>query len=375
MPWRPLQRDVFDTLRMRYRWILLVGDSDTRGLAFSLLQMLAEAINGREIAEATPSLWLGHPPPRESGANASEVGSRLCHLDWQYDAHGTILASRTIPCLLATQKEPGRRPIYNPLGYSLLGEEFELALPLTSVQGLRVTLVTISTPGSFVKVMHYLVRHAAMQLPYEPLRQRRRPRQIGVMFNVGAWSPADQPVPTVAAAANAAADAMGRWINVIAIANNTAPGLIGEFPPETRAKRVTAVWATTLGLHRRNRSFADKVAALLVPNGHVNADVNTPPTDPPRSHQQWQLLNRSSELARVASDAGRQGVKLSNGHAPHGINWIDNQRLLHALLDDSGERCHRLHLPLTMSASCLGLKAGGRNVFIKAWQQWCAVDW
>ena len=36
--------------------------------------------------------------------------------------------------------------------------------------------------------------------------------------------------------------------------------------------------------------------------------------------------------------------------------------------------CHHLHLPLVVSASCLGPKSGKPHVYIKAWQQWCAVD-
>ena len=54
--WRPLRRDLFDALRHRHQWLLLIGDSDMRGLTFSLLQMLAEATHGREVAKANSTL-------------------------------------------------------------------------------------------------------------------------------------------------------------------------------------------------------------------------------------------------------------------------------------------------------------------------------
>ena len=64
------------------QWLLFVGDSDTRGLVLSLLQVLAEAGHSLGVAENSTELWLGRQDVNVS--NAPEV-SRICQLDALYD--------------------------------------------------------------------------------------------------------------------------------------------------------------------------------------------------------------------------------------------------------------------------------------------------
>jgi hypothetical protein len=74
-PWLRLERKLFHTLveQLKSRrhqqgmasasdapaWLLLMGDSDTRGMTFALLQMLSEMLHGRARTSADHTLWLG----------------------------------------------------------------------------------------------------------------------------------------------------------------------------------------------------------------------------------------------------------------------------------------------------------------------------
>jgi len=78
----PMQ--LFRSITRRHHWLLFIGDSDTRGLVFGLLQLLATAGYGAELASHSRALWLG-------GANndsqaAMGQASRICHVDFSYDA-------------------------------------------------------------------------------------------------------------------------------------------------------------------------------------------------------------------------------------------------------------------------------------------------
>ena len=148
--WLRLEPQLFDALRTslahgrreRGVWLVLLGDSDTRGLAFSLLQMLAEAVNGRARAAVDKALWLGvNTTVDTANATKANVGSRVCHLDWQWNARGGIVAQRSLPCkesrmpdeddrrsvasaadLIAAQIAVGRSR-----GYPMLGEQYNLS--------------------------------------------------------------------------------------------------------------------------------------------------------------------------------------------------------------------------------------------------------
>ena len=50
---------LFRSITRRHHWLLFIGDSDTRGLVFGLLQLLATAGYGAELASHSRALWLG----------------------------------------------------------------------------------------------------------------------------------------------------------------------------------------------------------------------------------------------------------------------------------------------------------------------------
>ena len=73
--------------RARHTWLLLVGDSDTRGMALALLQILAAAGAGDAAAERDAGLWLGR-----AGANDWVIGQR--NRNAKFDAHSAPLLQR-----------------------------------------------------------------------------------------------------------------------------------------------------------------------------------------------------------------------------------------------------------------------------------------
>ena len=50
---------LFRSITRRHHWLLFIGDSDTRGLIIGLLQLLATAGYGAELASQSRALWLG----------------------------------------------------------------------------------------------------------------------------------------------------------------------------------------------------------------------------------------------------------------------------------------------------------------------------
>ena len=52
---------LFRSITRGHHWLLFIGDSDTRGLVFGLLQLLATAGYGAELASQSRALWL-YPP-------------------------------------------------------------------------------------------------------------------------------------------------------------------------------------------------------------------------------------------------------------------------------------------------------------------------
>ena len=164
-----------------------------------------------------------------------------------------------------------------------------------------------------------------------------------------------------------------------------------------RNPRPVLTWGTTLGMRVvRSTVFAERVAKLLP--------------------QQWHILNRTSVLSRLASPGTWTGVRWNNKHAPHAINWVDNQRLLQLLLlapsgghgggdgggdggndgdlnggdvtssigdtpnrgDAAASDIPSLFAPigtrLRVNRQCLGLDLPKTGGFIEAWQHFCPVE-
>ena len=182
--WLRLGLPLFDALRGTTPWILLVGDSDTRGLAFSLLQMLAESLHGRVRAAAERHLWLGENATAQLAAthakNASikaqepNLGSRICHMDWQFNASGDIVARRNLVCKeqRMPEEEEQRRSgggssklseiaaaqvAIARKGYPMLGQDYNLSSMARGARGgVRISFVTITTSLSLVKTLRHL---------------------------------------------------------------------------------------------------------------------------------------------------------------------------------------------------------------------------
>jgi len=399
-PLRKLSKELFDSLRQRFGWLLLVGDSDMRGLTFSLLQMLAQATHGRAAAIANTTLWLGPrqlaPPPRKPAFNppsprsppspptyVDEVGSRICHLDWEYDAKGHILSSRALPCRYKTQNV-GNRSHYNPLGYALLGEDFELRRPTDAPDGLRVTFVSITTPRSFVKATTHLRTVVAQHtLPQASPDESVRPHRTALLLTAGSWGPYDATAVEVAEAANSLADSLS---NLSAHSDrlnhrlNHGHALVSLADP-------TLLWITTLGQAKpgyrgwRNTSFSaqvtDELRGQSTGHGHHSSPSSVSEAAAPllsMKASRWSVLNRTSMMSLTANEYGSHGIKLSNSHSPHLVNWIDNQRLLHVLLgEQGGSECFRPTLPINISKSCTGFLPR-ETPFIAAWQYFCQID-
>ena len=95
---------LFRSITRRHHWLLFIGDSDTRGLVFGLLQLLATAGYGAELASHSRALWLG-------GANidsqaAMGQASRICHVDFSYDAD-----ARQVRIRVTASPSPSPSPI------------------------------------------------------------------------------------------------------------------------------------------------------------------------------------------------------------------------------------------------------------------------
>ena len=69
-------------------WLLFVGDSDTRGIVFELLQLLVTGVHGVERAVDDTRSWLGFNVS-DSSAGGRGDWLRRCVLDFVYDRHGT----------------------------------------------------------------------------------------------------------------------------------------------------------------------------------------------------------------------------------------------------------------------------------------------
>ena len=335
-------------LRAPPQWLLFVGDSDTRGIVLSLLQVLATAAtNTHDAAAAARGLWLG------AAANASDdFAAKICHIDALYDESGRVLGDvRVLPCHSPTRG--GRDEISGTnLSYALFGEDYSLRSARRGRAALRVTFVTTLDEGNLVRSLAPLA--ASLDANADAVAGSGRPTLLYV--NAGAWG--QSGVPTE---------------------RRVTPARLMEalstFAERHVAPSAALVWGT-VAAHRA--SYAKRLDDELLP--HL-----------PR--RGWHVLSRSHTVGRRASFAGLAGVRLSSRHAPPLVNLIDAQRLvLHLLASraasraiigvpplatDSGERScvHRQRGMLSFAAECVGFGAARQDVrFLEALMHFCRWD-
>ena len=143
-------------LQRRHRWLVFLGDSDTRGLVLALLQVLAEAGVGAEAAAGNMSHWFGDglnvsaAPPGQTQAQAQRLAAaRICHMDWSYDERGRVVSRRTWPCLAARRPsaKEERVPSGGALAFMKLQRDGARAMAALSCLAL-VTLLPIYVRGA-----------------------------------------------------------------------------------------------------------------------------------------------------------------------------------------------------------------------------------
>ena len=312
-------RDVTQALMARSHgttaWWFFLGDSDTRGLALHLLQMVAEATAGSQAGAAERrELWF------RANASTSGVDGRICHFDWVYDARLRLTSSRQIDCT-ALQGS-------NNVSYIAPFVDYDVS-ETPGGSALRMTFVSVD-------VLRQIPATARLLASMFAAHPQASPSVFYAGF--GSWwrnNPAtDGPRPEVA----------------------LADGLrsITDALP-----RATLVFGTILGMKHRISGtilqFQDSLLQRL-----------------PQSR--WVVFWRDSSLAILAGNAGWKGIKLSSRHAPHLINWVDNQRLLLGLSTHrEPKRCAPdASVPMRFSPQCAGFQANSK-LFLAAWLHHCDV--
>lgn len=173
LPWTA-PRSLMRGLQRRHRWLVFLGDSDTRGLVLALLQVLAEAGVGAEAAAGNMSHWFGDglnvsaAPPGQTQAQAQRLAAaRICHMDWSYDERGRVVSRRTWPCLAAPTacstarcKATTRRWSPGPSTYARVGQHYELARGAAGAP-LRVTFISTNTPELLSEALRQLGQAAS----------------------------------------------------------------------------------------------------------------------------------------------------------------------------------------------------------------------
>ena len=300
--------------RARHTWLLLVGDSDTRGMALALLQILAAAGAGDAAAERDAGLWLGR-----AGANdwqtpgASEQWSRRCVLDWVFGGGGEVLSTRSVSC--------SKLKMRWKTDYAVLGRDYNLSLPAAlGTASLRVTFVGTSALNQTLGTLEGITAHL----------HDTGDRPTALYVGVGAHL-AGEDSSTATALSRSLGDLSRRLA-----------------PPSTR------VFGSVIGQRNRNAKFDAHSAPLLQRQGFV-------------------VLNRSTPLHARTSASGEQGIRASTGHAPHLINLVDWQRMLAAGVFDAipifkaAAACGGV----SFAPWCVGRGKGDRHRFIEAFQHYC----
>ena len=347
---------------LRGRWLLFIGDSDTRGLVLLLLQQLAEAYYGRAEAASNRTLWLGWVAPEDAVHSPWPVGSadnydasRVCHLDYVYHPVRGITRQRVVPCLEAMAPGDGSNRSHEDrfimrhstrasvlsvrqknATYSAFGRDYNFSSRAVSDRDgraagggsgggdgsgggggggggsrtggsggsasshtLRVTFIQTSTRGQFMETLKAV--GASLDL------ERSKPSMI--YANTGAWHAKGQPP------ISALVDELHRFG-------------ARHAKPHSRGGRL--YWGTVVG-HR---------VASINDNPHAFEEIRrdaaaTLAALPPS----WRVLNRMANYSLIAGRAGFRGMRLSYAHQPHIVNYLDLQRLLASLAasEEKGE--------------------------------------
>lgn len=355
--WLPCSSAVRAALqRGGFTWLLLLGDSDTRGLALLLLQVLAEAGHGRATAIANASLWMldVRDPLVEQ--------TRVCHLDAYYDGKGRLLRGDSVfvPCLDSSAPKDGSNGAGSPneTAYALLGRDYQLARGAAARAQLRVTFASHTHPLQLLETLRAL--DAQLQGPGRPQNQRaahsagrwldQRPDLMYVA--AGIWTlprGAKAPPPEV----------------VLGAVDSFAAAHVG--PPHGSGVQRGLVWGTALG-HRLQSS---------TPNTSMAIDDAARRWLPSRG---WHVLERGTALSRVPGLSGLRGLRLSSKHAPHLVNLADLQRLLALVLapppppsEPPAQAACATGTARTLAygAACGGFGAVSPSRFIDAWMHFC----
>ena len=355
----PLQSaaQLHETLLRQQRWLLFVGDSDTRALVFELLQLLAAGSRGEAAAAQHSELWLGvqHVANGTCFGESSncdgdqrltikerEDWMRRCFLDVVLDSQGRLAAPPASYHCRGWERK-GHAADRTMKDYVAFGKDYNLSSEASTAAStaapgsLRVTYVGTDTFDQTMLVFGGLVDHL----------RASRARPTAVYVGVGSHFDGlvQQNDTRRAAALIQRAEELGDL----------------SAPPHA------LVYATVLGLPRRVTGFDRLARPLLTPR--------------------WSVLERNTSLARLPGDSGRRGVKLTSGHAPHLINYLDVQRLMAANAFGSSRRANRttwspssdhgtcVHVRAARYSSwCTGFGAGDKDSFMEAYWHFCFVE-
>ena len=334
------------SIREQQKWLLFIGDSDTRGLVFALLQLLATGAHGHSFAEHHPELWLGvrhladdcSTRKRNEGVDGCQhswLGQkeredwlRRCLLDFILDDNGCLASTPASQYCLASHD--GR---HRSSGYVMFGRDYNLTREeAPAAEDLRVTFVGTESHKQTMGVLSALTTHLGK------LQVRPTFMYVGVGTHFS---------EQVAKNDTGSAAALVNRVEVLGNLCTTPCSLI---------------YGSVLGLTRRNPGF-DLLARPLLSS-------------------RWRVLERDTSLSRLCGDSGHRGIKLTNGHAPHLVNYIDVQRLAaagafgryHRTKQGELNRCVPAFL-VRYSPWCAGFGSpNGLGSFLEAYWHFCFVE-
>ena len=327
----PTPRQLWRAL-LPHRWLLFVGDSDTRGLVLGLLQMLAAAGHGSEFARQHRPLWLG-----SADNSTNPQASRICHLDWGFGPDGVVLSSRAVNCLELNSNRRDFGPVQqNQSQYVVFGDDYELESQAATAPSLRVTFITTNAVSQMIDGLRVL----SERLDRLGRDVSQRPGLLYV--NSGAWQSTVRPPSQ----------------NVASALERFGDGYMRPAAP--------LFWGT--GVPERPNIDSELVPLLS---------------------ERWRVLNRSSSLALAANRHSASLVRLSSGHQPHLINNIDALRLATApqrpdqrhspdeVINGAHHRCGGQHWFVGNECAGHGRVVASRTLskkHIEAYQHWCDME-
>ena len=208
-----------------------------------------------------------------------------------------------------------------------------------SARQLRVTFVTTTTPKNFLSGLRAIGA-------WKNVSSKRRPDFF--YANTGAWLNMHPPKSSIT-------DVFLPELNAFAREHVRAPR--------------TLIWGTAAS-HRLNYVDLEVVTRL-------------------RKLGTWGILDRRKSFARqYASKSGKLGIRLSNEHMPHLVNYMDVQRMMRLLVNSTNrareESLSRsggapdqpscaLSTSLNFSKDCAGFGVGFEHLHISAYQHFCEV--